>query len=37
LGHAEFHASLDGREVWQAARVQVPVANDSYYLVLELI
>ncbi len=35
LGHAEFHASLDGREIWQAARVQVPAANDPYYLVLE--
>lgn len=35
LGHAEFHALLDGREVWQAGRVQVPAANDSDYLVLE--
>ncbi len=35
LGHAKFHALLDGREVWQAARVQVPAASDPYYLVLE--
>jgi hypothetical protein len=35
LGHAEFHVLLDGREVWQVARVHVPAANDPYYLVLE--
>jgi hypothetical protein len=35
LGHAEFHAVLGGTEVWQAARVRVPAANDPYYQVLE--
>jgi hypothetical protein len=32
LGHAEFHASLDGREVWQQERIFTTAPTDAHHL-----
>jgi hypothetical protein len=35
LGHAEFHAAMDGREVWKVPRVKLLSPRDPYYQVFE--